>query len=631
MKPRSPYSYLLTLSFSAVTFLSTLAQTAPSPATSYGDPLSGNVPQTKKELWTGIDMRAEPLEVEVLKEWEEDGVALKVLRYRVGVFKGQKAMMAAVYGYPKGGSKLPGLVEIHGGGQFAQIETVLTNAKRGYATIAIAWAGRIAASDYHVNPERVQLFWEGKVDDPNYKITTDWGAVDAYHSPTRNPVGDFIGIKPAPWTLDTVESPRNSPWFLCTFAARRALTFLEQQPEVDGDRLGVYGFSMGGKISVMTAGTDDRVKAVAPACGGVSDRDNSSALFRATITDEHYLENISCPIIFLSPSNDFHGRINDLSTALGEIKTPEWRLTISPHHNHQDTEQYQVAAQVWMDHFLKGEGVIPKTPKTTLTLRTDDGVPTLDVEPDASRPILGVEVYYTREGQMDGKKDDINNTKNRFWYYAPAHKDGEVWTAKLPLCGMGKPLWVYANVVYALDKPITAAGYYYRIYSADRFVISSVPHMVSLGELEAAGVKATRPPSLLIENFEGEWEKQWFAYKTAGWAFCTHKIYTDEWRAPVGARLAFEVRAEQPNKLVVGLSDSATEVVLHGGQEWQAVVLDPPAFLDFANKPLKDWSTSKELRFAAMETLYGKTNKEFGGDWQGSPPEFRNLRWTVGP
>ena len=83
-------------------------------------PLQGEpAPQTHAELWAGYDPRAEPLNVEILKEWEEDGVVLKVLRYRIGIFKGQKAMMAAVYGYPKGGQNLSGLVQIHGGGQYA--------------------------------------------------------------------------------------------------------------------------------------------------------------------------------------------------------------------------------------------------------------------------------------------------------------------------------------------------------------------------------------------------------------------------------------------------------------------------------------------------------------------------------
>ena len=73
----------------------------------------GVPPQTSGEMWAGFDPRAEPLEVEVLKEWEQDGVVLKVLRYRIGVFKGEKAMMAAVYGYPKGGKNLPGVVQLH--------------------------------------------------------------------------------------------------------------------------------------------------------------------------------------------------------------------------------------------------------------------------------------------------------------------------------------------------------------------------------------------------------------------------------------------------------------------------------------------------------------------------------------
>ena len=607
--------------------MNAMAQTAPTP--SYGEPLTIHAPQTKEELWSGIDMRAEPLDVEVLKEWEEDGVVLKVLRYRVGIFKGQKAMMAAVYGYPKGGSKLPGLVQIHGGGQFAQYEQALANAKRGYATIAIAWAGRIAAPGYHVNPDRVKLFWDGKKDDPNYFVTTDWGAVDGYHSPTRDPKGDFTGVKPTAWTLDAIESPRNSPWFLATFAARRALTFLEQQPEVDALRLGVYGFSMGGKISVLTAGSDDRVKAVAPSCGGISDRQNASPLYVATIADNNYLKNISCPIFFLNPSNDFHGLLNHLPAALHELKTRAWRLTISPHHNHQDTAEYEVATQIWMDRYLKGEGIVPETPWTQLNLKTSDGVPEFSIRPDAAKPILGVEVYYTREGQMVGAKDDFQNTKNRFWYYAPAQKEGDLWKAKLPLCGLEKPLWVYANVIYGLDKPIQGAGYYARAYSSDRFVISSPPHMVAAKLLQAAGVKATRQPSLLIENFEGDWKKQWFAYKPEEWAISTHKIYTDEWKAPVNARLEIEVQSDQPNKLVIGLNTSAAEAVLNGGPDWQLVSLTPADFCDASNQPLKDWSENRELRLGAKENLTGKTNREFGGNWQGPPPRFRNLKWAV--
>ena len=57
----------------------------------------GQAPQTYEALWAGFDPQSEPLDVEVLKEWEEEGVVLRVIRYRVGIFKGKKAMVIAWY------------------------------------------------------------------------------------------------------------------------------------------------------------------------------------------------------------------------------------------------------------------------------------------------------------------------------------------------------------------------------------------------------------------------------------------------------------------------------------------------------------------------------------------------------
>ena len=156
----------------------------------------GIAPKTVEEAWTGFDPRKEPLDVEVLKEWEEDGVVVKVIRLRVGVFKGKKAMLAAVYGYPKGAENLPGLVQIHGGGQSAQSSFVVKDAKNGYATISIAWAGRIISTNYTVTNKEKEMFWTGNTESPDYRVTTDWGAVDAYHHHCRFKGNNFVQNPP---------------------------------------------------------------------------------------------------------------------------------------------------------------------------------------------------------------------------------------------------------------------------------------------------------------------------------------------------------------------------------------------------------------------------------------------------
>ncbi len=593
----------------------------------------GKAPNSYESMWRGFDPRAEPLEIETLHEWQEDGVLLRLVRFRIGVFKGRKAKLAAVYGFPKGGSNLPGLVQIHGGGQYADYKACLLNAKRGYATVSIAWAGRISAPDYIVNPAVVKLFWDGKTDDPNYRVTTDWGAVDGYHAPGRNPGNVFPSAKTAPWTLDPVESPRNSGWFLCAVAARRALTFLERQPEVDEDRLGVYGHSMGGKLTVLTA-PDPRVKAAAPSCGGISDRYNRSPLFRQTLGDDVSLKQITCPIIFLSPANDFHGRIGDLPKSIADIKSKQWRVTCSPHHNHQDTPPYEVATLLWFDHHLKNRFVTPKTPATQLTLRTDDGVPTLSVQADSSMPILSVDVYYTQHGKPDEQPSDMTNTRHRFWHFAkPTHANG-LWTARLPRLHTDKPLWVYANVTYKLAESVTGAGYYYGTYNATSLNLSSLLTMVSPGQLRSAGVNTEATPTTLIEGFEDDWQKEWFTYRPEVWSRSTNKLYDDRYQAPPGATLHLEVRAEQKNKLVVRLDGFVAECRLNGGNEWQTVELSLNDFQDINGNTLTDWRRVKQLTLSASERLRpnrgdNRKPRVVGGVWRGAPPQFRNLRWVT--
>ena len=593
-------------------------------------------PANFAEMWSGFDPRVEPLETETLKEWEQEDVIFRIVRFRIGVFKGKKAMLAAIYGFPKPANstaeRVPGLVQIHGGGQYADHTACLTNAKRGYATVSIAWAGRINAPGYRVTPAEVKLFWDGKTDDPAYKLTTDWGAVDGYHAPGRNVGNNFPSAMPAAWTLDLVESPRNSGWFLAAIAARRALTFLEQQPEVDAQKLGVYGHSMGGKLTVMTA-VDPRVKAAAPSCGGISDRDNSSELFRTTLGDEVSLKNVACPILFLSPANDFHGRIGDLPAATGEIKSKQWRVSCSPHHNHQDTPEFEVATQLWFDQHLKNAFVCPKTPATRLQLRTQDGVPTLTVLPDRSKSILSVDVFHTQHGKPNETPKDREATVHRFWHHAVATDSSGRWTAPLPVASTEQPLWVYANVLYALDAPVVGAGYYYGVFNADSFNLSSKLHMVSAADLAAADVHATLTPSLLIESFEDGWEKEWFTYKPTDWARSTHKVYDSIYQPPDKALLALDVRADESNILVVVLDESAAEVQVDGSSQWQSIRLHPVDFRNLDGESLASFNGTMRLKLGASQRLKAargsnKQSRRVGANWRGTKPRFRNLRWV---
>ena len=588
-------------------------------------------------MWQGYNPRLENLETEILKEWEQDDVILRVIRYRIGEFKGKRAMMAGVYGFPKGAQTVPGLLQVHGGGQYADHRAVFSNAKRGYATLSIAWAGRISAPGYSVAPNEVKLFWAGKSDDPKYKLTTDWGALDAYHAPSRNGKDAFSSIPVAEWTIDPVLSPRNNSWFLVTLAGRRGLTFLERQPEVDGEKLGVYGHSMGGKLTVMIAGADERVKAAVPSCGGISDRYSVNELHSATVSDPPSLRRVSCPIFFLSPANDFHGRINDLEKAVGEIQTNDWRVSCSPHHNHQDTPPYEVATQIWFDQHLKATFKAPKTPQAEIILK-QGMLPQFSVRPDPNRKVRSVEIYFTQQGILQepgGTKDDSRNTKHRFWKFIEPQKDSNsvVWLADLPIFSVERPVWAYANVLYDLEDTIVGAGYYYGKYETKTFNLSSLLQVISPDKLSNSGTSLPKARDFMIEGFNVSWRKDWFAYNSNKWGVRTNKLYEPRYSAPgPTSRLSLEVSTEMTNKMVLWLDGYGVEFKVLGSGTWQRFSFPLLALKNGEGKSLPSWSGVRELRLDDVEKLElprgskGSAVK-IGSPWVGEPPEFRNLRW----
>ena len=588
-------------------------------------------------MWQGYNPRLENLETEILKEWEQDDVILRVIRYRIGEFKGKRAMMAGVYGFPKGAQTVPGLLQVHGGGQYADHRAVFSNAKRGYATLSIAWAGRISAPGYSVAPNEVKLFWAGKSDDPKYKLTTDWGALDAYHAPSRNGKDAFSSIPVAEWTIDPVLSPRNNSWFLVTLAGRRGLTFLERQPEVDGEKLGVYGHSMGGKLTVMIAGADERVKAAVPSCGGISDRYSVNELHSATVSDPPSLRRVSCPIFFLSPANDFHGRINDLEKAVGEIQTKDWRVSCSPHHNHQDTPPYEVATQIWFDQHLKATFKAPKTPQAEIILK-QGMLPQFSVRPDPNRKVRSVEIYFTQQGILQepgGTKDDSRNTKHRFWKFIEPQKDStsEGWLADLPIFSVERPVWAYANVLYDLEDTIVGAGYYYGTYETKTLNLSSLLQVISPDKLSNSGTSFPKARDFMIEGFNASWRKDWFAYNSNKWGVRTNKLYEPRYSAPgPTSRLSLEVSTEMTNKMVLWLDGYGGEFKVLGSGTWQRFSFPLLALKNGEGKSLPSWSGVRELRLDDVEKLElprgskGSAVK-IGSPWVGEPPKFRNLRW----
>jgi predicted esterase len=399
------------------------------------------VPQNVAELWKDYDARQESLDIKVVKEWKEDGVVTRYVTFKVGTFKESDARVAAYYSFPSGGGKHAAFVWSHGGGQRAERKRSVYFAQQGFATIDINWLGRPLEDGIDVN--------------------TDWGNVD----PTQGP--RFYSkalreswkqnLQPDPFSLDPVASPRNSNWFLLTVAARRAITFLEQQSEVDSDRIGLSGYSMGGMITAL-AGIDPRLKAVVPFVGGSGFKHvdfpggikgssirlhlRDVQLYKRTMDASAYWPLVKCPVLFISSSNDFHSTFDRIYQSMDLLKHCNWRVSTNIHQNHGPGPEQWVLLNRWFNQHLKGtDQNIPATPPSTFSVSGDTA--TFTVKPADRDRLVNTEIYFSYDP----------NSRTRFWNRADAMQNGDSWSVQLPVHA-DLPLYVFALCRYRLPQTV---------------------------------------------------------------------------------------------------------------------------------------------------------------------------------
>lgn len=575
-------------------------------------------PQTVQQIADGFDPRQDPLDAQVVREWTKEGIVYRYVTYHVGTFKGKPTRMAGYFAFPEGAKQLPALLHLHGGGQRAFLHEVEFYAKRGYACLSINWGGR--------EMENTQP------GEPN----TDWGAVD----PTQNNVPGYANLLPGEKYLDPVESPRNNNWYLLTLAARRGLTFLEQQPEADANRLGVYGHSMGGNLTVYVSGTDSRVKAAAPSVGGSGFRHETSPLlpqekkslprgnlqlFNATLGFESYTPRVKAPLLWLGATNDFHGIMDDTYRTGVLIPHANVRYSFTPHMNHRFTPAFAVTRPLWFDQHLKGNFACPTTPDSKLVLAGKDSIAEIQVKPDASKPIEAVHIYYSLDP----------DPRARFWRSASARASKGVWTAQLPILSTDQPLFAFANIHYAL--PSAESEPYAR--PTKQFAISTMLHTATPQDLQQAKVKATDAPSPLIEDFTHDWE-DWYLLEAGNphhWEFSTRKLSDPKWQGQAGQSLVLELKSDKPNDLVIVLTENffrfyrgkseeyVAVIPLPGGPDQHTFSLKPSDFQSPLGERLASW---QNIDILSLRAYYQKGEKLMGSkQWQGPLPQFQKLYW----
>lgn len=590
-------------------------------------------PDSISDLWEDFSTWDEsmPLEIEIIQEWNEEEAIVQLLRYSLGHLHGTNKQaepgLAAYYGFPKKGENLPAIIHLHGGGQRANKRYVKYWVRLGYVAISINWGGKVLENE----------------ETPN----TDWDGLAA----------GFIGDKdqthhndhmPGPHTLFAEPHPFNSSWVLIQLAARRTITFLEQHPRVNADKIGLTGHSMGGRAAVFTA-IDPRLKAVSPSVGGSgflyddlwglpgSARNmdlDILPVYKKYVDCSAYWPLIKCPILFLGATNDFNSPTELVIQGMRLLpESTNSRLALAPHLNHRFTSGTFASRALWFDAHLKKIITFPKTARAEVILRQADGIPLFKVYPDTATnlPLKKVDIYYGY----------ARDPRIRFWRDGLAEKVDNHWQAKCPLFYTDEPLFAFANLTYELDRSLALpAGYDKTIR---KFTFSSQYRVAYPSELQKAGVRATEKPRRLIDDFSRGFQ-DWYLLSpenTKHWFFSTRKIVDPAWVGPKKGQLAFKIENPQAGNILAVVArtndwigytgrkkDVYTAVVPLDRKGRVAVSLAPADFKNDQDQLMSDWDQITELSFRpADKALPDDTSFS---PWQGKVPTLYNLHWKGG-
>lgn len=401
---------------------------------------------------------------------------MSVVQYDLGQLTGTQREsspnITAFYAYPATASasnKVPAIVNIHGGGQTPDWFSTWWWATQGYACVSINWGGNpltqivstpLTASNY------TNTNWDGFA-----AGFIRSGVTEALHHEPVSPDTYTDGS-----TLYAESHPLNASFMLNSYAARRALTFLTQRPEVDTTKLGVTGHSMGGITTTIT-GTDSRVKAIAPSVGGtgwdyelywgtqqankflylsmnpqfqewgmiptaqeLSDYD----YYVRTVSQESYWPSINAPALFIGATNDFNSPFDRIQPSIDLMPAGiESNVSISTHYNHGFIDSTEITQALWLDTHLKGSFDYPTQGDASLDLTRASGIPVYSVTPDQSvaSAVSKVDIYYGYERMP----------LERFWHEATAFEVSPgTWEAPCPVFDTNDPLFAYAVITYDL-------------------------------------------------------------------------------------------------------------------------------------------------------------------------------------
>ncbi len=527
------------------------------------------------EIWDAYDPDAGDYKEEIVREEVRDGIYYRDA-YISAYMLGEEIRVFCKYAVKEGAVNAPGLMDVHG--WMSTASPSADYVADGWAVMAHDYCGKAGNRvDYTRYPESLR---HGNMD-------RELGPPLWSHDKNRDSISDYKE------TSDYI-------WYAIQ---RRVLSYLLDQKEVDSSRIGAKGYSYGGTI-MWNLAMDERVKAVVAYFGigwneyyrskhvwmynnpyQAPEMSPGEQLYLSAIAPQAHAPYIRAASLWLNGSNDHHGgheRGAETFKMFQEDVPWDFAHQARGHHN---TEKLGDDCKLWLEkHVLGKDQFWPERPQSGIRL-SKEGVPEFWIQPDSPEMIESLNIYYAQKSAVSFA---------RAWRDAEAVRQGDMWTAQLPVLNVDDYVFGFSNVRYAGD-----------------IVVSSDFEAVIPAALGNA--VATDQPSNQLSEGTGLWSGVAPAEGVGGIkgfrVINQHRGTTNEqfndpkWAAPENAKLAFKFYCTQPQTVLVVVNGQyQQELEITASNEWQRMELSAAGLINkHTEQAMAIWSGTKSVSIKPVE------------------------------
>ncbi len=382
------------------------------------------------------DLKAAPLNLEIVSETTSNGVVTTDFFFSGGEFNGQPSRVHAFYSRPEKKGVYPGVVQLHGAGlQVLGSGSSIYYASNGFACISIDWCGPAKARKEPRKPPYSEFNEAGK----QATVTVFPDEIGANGKKPRN---DYHAV---PVEADGIGAGVRF--------VRRSVLFLKSRPEVKSSQLFLSGMSAGAHLSLLVLGVEPAFKGAAVKYGCAYIRDfpgyfggyysplylcpkQEQDAWLSVFEPRHGLPDYTASVLMLSGTDDIFFMMPLVLETYRNIPS-EKRLLMLPNDNHS-----QVGNEILPARYFRS--LLDKAPAFPDAMTPEAVVAGQEIRLScpvkAPSPLLK-SVFYVK--RMPVATFEFRKSKDVKWEAVPATLQKKVCTATIPAPAEGEQVIAY--------------------------------------------------------------------------------------------------------------------------------------------------------------------------------------------